>query len=107
MAKAESDRLVVEVAPHYAERPLVLAHRGTAVLVLGILGVAACFIFGVIAWVMGSSDLREMDAHIMDSSGRGLTQAGTTCGILSVIMVGLWAAGASVTMIASAIGIMF
>ena len=93
------------MAPHYAERPLVLPHRGTAVLVLGILGMVACFIFGVVAWVIGSSDLREMDAHIMDPSGRGLTQAGTTCGILSVIMVGLWAAGTFLAMIASAIGI--
>ena len=59
-------------------------HRATPVLVLGILGLVCCFICGIIAWVMGNKDLAEMDAGTMDDSGRGLTQAGKICGMVSV-----------------------
>ncbi len=65
-------------------------HRGTLILVLGILGLVCCFICGIIAWVMGSGDLKEMDAGTMDASGRGLTQAGKICGMIGVI---LWIIG--------------
>lgn len=61
-------------------------HRGVAVLVLGILGLVLCFICGIIAWVMGNGDLREMDAGRMDPSGRGMTPAGKICGMISVIL---------------------
>jgi len=61
-------------------------HRGVLILVFGILGLVCCMIFGIVAWVMGSSDLREMDAGRMDPSGRGLTQAGKICGIISVAL---------------------
>jgi len=61
-------------------------HRGTVILVLGILGIVCCFICGIIAWVMGNNDLRDMDAGIKDPSGRGLTQAGKICGIVSVVL---------------------
>ena len=55
----------------------VAPHRGTLVLVLGLLGlVPLClFICGIVAWVLGSRDLREMDAGRMDPGGRGMTQA--------------------------------
>jgi hypothetical protein len=62
-------------------------HRGVLVLVFGILGLVCCVIFGIIAWVMGSSDLREIDAGRMDPAGRGLTQAGKICGIISVVLL--------------------
>ena len=62
-------------------------HRGVAVLVLGILGLVVCVICGIIAWVMGNNDLREMDAGRMDPSGRGITQAGKICGMISVILI--------------------
>jgi uncharacterized membrane protein YidH (DUF202 family) len=62
-------------------------HRGGVVLALGILGIVVCFICGIIAWVMGNNDIRQMNAGTMDSSGRGLTQAGKICGIISVILV--------------------
>jgi len=73
-----------EVQPT-TEQPLK-PHRGGVVLALGILGIVVCFICGIIAWVMGKNDLREMDAGTMDPSGRGLTQAGKICGIISVIL---------------------
>jgi hypothetical protein len=67
------------------QRPLK-PHRGVVVLVLGILSLTACFICGIIAWVMGNNDLREMNRGIMDPSGWGLTRAGKICGMISVIL---------------------
>ena len=79
----EEDLQTIAEPPAQApQRP----HRGVLILVLGILGLVCCFICGIIAWVMGSGDLREMDAGTMDSSGRGLTQAGKICGMVSVIL---------------------
>ena len=72
-------------------------HRGAVILTLGIVGLVICFICGIIAWVMGREDLRQMDMGQMDPSGRGLTQAGTICGMISVILVavmlGVWLIG--------------
>ena len=62
-------------------------HRGTTVLVLGIIGLVACFICGIIAWVMGNADLREMDAGVMDPSGRDMTNAGKVCGMIATLLV--------------------
>jgi len=76
-------------------------HRGVLILVFGILGLVCCTIFGIVAWVMGSSDLREMDAARMDPSGRGLTQAGKICGIISVALAIL---GAVVSALVMAVG---
>ena len=65
-------------------------HHGTLILILGILSLFMCGIFtGIPAWVMANSDLREMDAGTMDPSGRGATQAGKVCGIISVVLAGL------------------
>lgn len=72
-------------------------HRGTMILVFGILSlVIGCIgvIFGIMAWVMGNADLKEMDAGRMDPTGRGTTQAGKICGIISVVLhvvgIGVW-----------------
>jgi len=75
----------IEAVQAYPAGQPIRPHRGVLVLVFGIVGIVCCLIFGIIAWVMGSSDLREMDAGRMDPSGRGLTQAGKICGIISVI----------------------
>ena len=73
-------------------------HRGTLILVLGILGLLLCQIFGIVAWIMGSSDLKEIDAGTMDPSGRGLTQAGKICGIIATVLMILSIVGAVVFM---------
>ena len=62
-------------------------HRGTLILVLGILGLVICSPLGIAAWLMGSSDLKQMDAGTMDPSGRGNTQAGKICGIIGTILL--------------------
>jgi len=67
-------------------QPPLKPHRGGTVLALGIVGLVVCFICGIIAWVMGKNDLEEMEAGVMDPSGRGLTQAGKICGMISVIL---------------------
>jgi hypothetical protein len=88
----------VEAQP-VSQQPLA-PHRGAAILVLGIVGLVVgllgsfcCGIFGIagcicgiIAWVMANKDLREMAAGRMDPAGRGTTQAGKICGIISVIL---------------------
>ncbi len=62
-------------------------HRGTTVLVLGILSlVVAPIILGPIAWVMGNNDLREIRAGRMDPEGEGNTNAGRICGMIGTIL---------------------
>jgi hypothetical protein len=61
-------------------------HRGGTILTLALIGL---FIFGVlclIAWVMGSNDLREMDAGTMDPNGRSTTSSGRNIGMLGTIL---------------------
>ena len=62
-------------------------HRGTLILVLGILGLILCGVFTAIpAWIMGSGDLKQIDAGTMDPAGRGLTNAGRILGIIGTIL---------------------
>jgi len=68
------------------EQSSLRPHRGTLILVLGILGLVCCGICGIIAWVMGKRDLQDMDAGTMDPSGQGMTQAGKICGMIGVIL---------------------
>jgi len=72
--------------PSMGSMGMVQPHRGVLILVFGILGLVLCFIFGIVAWVMGNGDLKQMDAGAMDPSGRGLTQAGKICGMIGVIL---------------------
>jgi len=73
--------------PPVPSRKRMEPHRGGAVLALGILGLAFCVICGIIAWAMGNDDLAKMRAGRMDPSGKGLTEAGRICGMISVIWV--------------------
>jgi hypothetical protein len=73
--------------------PVMKPHRGAAVLVLGIVGIVLCFVTGIIAWVMGSNDLREMKQGLRDPEGEGLTRAGMICGIVGTslaVLALLW-----------------
>lgn len=62
-------------------------HRGSAVLTLGILGLVVCGICGIIAWVMGNTDMAQIRAGIMDPSGEGITNAGRICGMIATILM--------------------
>jgi len=61
----------------------VKPHRGVLILVFGILGLVACQLFGIAAWVMGNADLEEMSVGRMDPSGKDLTKAGRICGMIA------------------------
>lgn len=75
-----------QAAPAYQ-----MPHRGALILVLGLMGFfTGCAIFSLIAWVLGSNDLREMEAGRMDRSGRDITRAGM---ILGMILSILWILG--------------
>jgi hypothetical protein len=56
------------------------------ILVFGILSLIVCMPLGIVAWVMANGDLKKMDAGTMDPEGRGNTQAGKICGIISVCL---------------------
>jgi hypothetical protein len=62
-------------------------HRGTLVLVLGILSLVICAPLGIAAWIMGNGDLKQMDAGTMDPSGRSMTNAGRICGMIACILM--------------------
>jgi hypothetical protein len=66
-----------------------LPHRGTLILVFGILSfVLGQFIglgFGIAAWIMGHNDLKRIKAGDMDPAGTSLTKAGWICGIIGTI----------------------
>ncbi len=71
----------------------VQAHRGVMLLIFGILGLVCCFIFAILAWVMGSSDLKAMAAGQMDPTGESLTKASKILGIIGCafgILTLLW-----------------
>jgi hypothetical protein len=80
----------------------VIPHRGNIILLLGILslvaiGLGCCPPFpafglglGAAAWIMGNADLRRMLQGEMDPAGEGFTVAGRICGIIGVIMNGLY-----------------
>ncbi|HMO12609.1 MAG TPA: hypothetical protein PKD64_11075 [Pirellulaceae bacterium] len=62
-------------------------HNGGFVLTMGILGIACCGLFGIVAIVMGNRDLRAMKMGQMDASGHGLTMAGYVLGIIASILL--------------------
>jgi hypothetical protein len=76
-------------------------HRGTLVLVLGILslvfslagivcyGYFVGFPLGLTAWILGHSDLGKMARNEMDPAGRNNTQAGMICGIIGTVLSAL------------------
>jgi hypothetical protein len=63
-------------------------HRGTMILVFGILSVVGVvwFVFGPMAWIMGNTDMQEIRAGRMDPEGEGNTNAGRVCGMIGTIL---------------------
>jgi hypothetical protein len=79
-------------SPSFSPEPAALnaryqvPHRGGLILVLGLLGfVVGCPIFSLMAWVMGSGDLQQIQSGRMDPSGESLTRAGQILGMLLAI----------------------
>jgi hypothetical protein len=65
---------------------IVKPHRAGTILALGLIGLLVCGPLCIAAWVMGDSDIREMDAGLMDKSGRDTTSTGRTLGVLGSII---------------------
>ena len=61
-------------------------HRGALILTFGILSIVCCFPFGIAAWIMGNNDMQQIEAGMMDPSGKGITNAGKICGIIGTIL---------------------
>lgn len=79
----------------------VVPHRGGLILVLAVLGIVmTCPIFSLMAWVMGSGDLREMQNGRMDRSGESITRLGY---FLGMILSLLWIGGAVLVLFATLI----
>lgn len=66
--------------------------RGTMILVFGILslvGLLVCCLglpFGITAWIMGHSALKEIDRSGVPYSNRGTIKAGMICGIVGTCL---------------------
>ena len=74
--------------PAVRQAAVLAPHRGTLILVLGIVGLVVNFfgIPGAIAWYLANQDLPQMASGRMDPAGQGMTQAGKVCGIIGVAM---------------------
>lgn len=61
-------------------------HRGTAILVMGILALLAFWPVGPIAWIWANEDLRKMANGRMDTEGRGNTECGRILGMIATVL---------------------
>jgi hypothetical protein len=82
-------------------------HRGGMVMALGIIGLVIILleivgylvflpvgiplsivglVLGIMAWVMGGNDLKQMNAGTIDPDGRGMTMGGYVCGIIGTVL---------------------
>ena len=61
--------------------------QGTTILVLGILSFAVCGLLAPVAWVMGNSAIREIDANPTAYSNRTNVQVGRILGMVYTILV--------------------
>ncbi len=64
-------------------------HRGTLILVLGILSLILCAPLGIVAWILGNTDLKEMAAGTMNPEGRDLTKIGKILGVIGTVLFAL------------------
>ena len=74
-------------------------HRGGMILAFGIIGLMGVSVLGIVAWVMGNHDLREIQEGRMDPEGEGMTQTGRILGMIAtifLIIAGVFACGAAV-----------
>ena len=60
--------------------------KGMTVLVLGILSIICCGPLGIVAWVMGNTALREIDAEPGRYGNRQLVQIGRILGIIGGVL---------------------
>lgn len=62
-------------------------HRGTLILVLGVLSLIGGSIFtGIPAWIMGNNDMKEIRAGRMDPEGEANTNLGRILGMVGTLL---------------------
>jgi hypothetical protein len=64
-------------------------HRGTLILILGILSLIICQPVGIAAWIMGNADLKQIADGTMNPEGKSLTQIGKILGIIAVVLMAI------------------
>jgi hypothetical protein len=85
-------------------------HRAGLILTLGILSLVLPFtcgalgavvgiVMGPIAWIMGTTDLRQIQAGNMDPDGQGNTRAGQVCGIIGTCISVLFMLGCALYLV--------
>lgn len=62
-------------------------HRAVLILIFSILGVVkCCFIWGLLAWLMGRADLQAMERGEMDPEGESMTRVGVILGMVTTLL---------------------
>ena len=61
--------------------------KGMTVLSLGILGIVCCSPLGIVAFVMGNTALKEIDAQPGRYGNRQIVQIGRILGIVSMVLL--------------------
>lgn len=61
--------------------------QGTTILVLGIMSIVCCGLLGPVAWIMGNTAIKEIDASPGAYSNRGNVQAGRIIGIVASVLL--------------------
>jgi len=64
-------------------------HRATLILVLGVLSLIICQPLGIVAWLLGNADLKQMAAGAMDPAGKDMTNIGRILGIIATVLLAL------------------
>jgi hypothetical protein len=67
--------------------PEKASSQAVTALVLGILGLICCGIMAPIAWILGSSELKKINARISSAEGKGYATAGKILGIIGTIFL--------------------
>ena len=74
-------------------------HRGKVLLALGIVSLVLSGLYGLAllgiplgltVWLLGRRDLRLMRTEEMDPQGAVLTRAGNACGLVGIVLGGIW-----------------
>ena len=73
--------------PPSAVIPGKASSRAVTALVLGILGLTCCGIMAPIAWMLGSTELKDIRAGLASSEGKGYATAGKILGIIGTVLL--------------------
>ena len=73
--------------PMQAGQPYPESSQATTVLVLGILGLVVCGVLGPVAWSMGNTELKAIDAGRRPPENRGTANAGRILGIIATVFL--------------------